>query len=59
MCESRLHKMSDAGKVPGGTSIVIAAANAIKKLNSQRRQALEEILTSQQRAKLQQLRSEK
>ncbi len=49
-------KLSDASKVPGGTSIVIAAANAIKKLKNQRQRRLEEILTEEQRAKLQQLR---
>jgi tetratricopeptide (TPR) repeat protein len=50
-------KLSDASKIPGGTSIVIAAANAIKKLKSQRQQALEAVLTEEQRAKLQQMRS--
>jgi tetratricopeptide (TPR) repeat protein len=52
-------KLSDASRLPGGTSIVIAAANAIKKLKSQRQQALEEVLTEEQRSKLQQFRSNK
>jgi Leucine-rich repeat (LRR) protein len=52
-------KMADARTLPvGGTSIVIAAAKAIKQLTSERQQALEEILTDKQRAKLQQLRSD-
>jgi hypothetical protein len=50
-------KMAQAKGVPGGPSIVIAAANAIKKLNGDRQRALEEILTDEQRAKLRQLRS--
>jgi tetratricopeptide (TPR) repeat protein len=52
-------KLSDASKIPGGTSIVIAAANAIKKLKNQRQQALEEVLTEEQRTKLHDLRSGK
>jgi tetratricopeptide (TPR) repeat protein len=52
-------KLADASRIPGGTSIVIAAANAIKKLKVQRQQALEEILTDEQRTKLHELRSGK
>jgi len=54
---SMKQKMSDAKGLPGATSIVIAGANAIKKLNIERQKALEEILTDEQRSKLRQLRS--
>ena len=50
-------KLSDASRLPGGTSIVIAAANAIKKLKIQRQRALAGVLTEEQRSKLQQMRS--
>jgi Spy/CpxP family protein refolding chaperone len=52
-------KMVAASKVPGGIGMVVAARNAIKKLESQRQEALEGILTNEQRTKLQQLRSDK
>jgi tetratricopeptide (TPR) repeat protein len=53
----RKQQLADGSKVPGGTSIVIAAANIIKKLKKQRQESLEELLTDEQRKKLQQLRS--
>jgi Leucine-rich repeat (LRR) protein len=53
-------KVADASKLPvGGTSIVIAGAKTIKRLTSERQQALEDILTEKQRDKLQKLTSDK
>jgi hypothetical protein len=53
-------RMSRDGRLPvGGASMVIAARNAIRKLENQRQQALEEMLTFEQREKLRQLRSDK
>jgi hypothetical protein len=52
-------KIDDARHLPvGGTAIVVAAANAIKKLNRQRQQELENVLNDEQRAKLRRLRTD-
>jgi hypothetical protein len=53
-------KMEKARAVRVGTTgVIIALANAIKKLNNERQQALEEILTDEQRARLRELREGK
>jgi hypothetical protein len=50
-------KMDAARRVRiGTTSIIIAAANAIKRVNAQRTEALEEVLTEKQRDRLRELR---
>jgi hypothetical protein len=50
--------MDDARRVRvGTTSVIIACARAIKKLNSERQEALENLLTDEQRDKLRQLRA--
>jgi hypothetical protein len=53
-------KMEKARAVRVGTTgVIIALANAIKKLTNERQQALEEILTDEQRARLRELREGK
>jgi Spy/CpxP family protein refolding chaperone len=51
-------KLDAARKVRYGTTgVIIGLANAIKRVSNQRKQALEDLLTDEQREKLRQLRA--